>query len=131
MSRQVWWGNIPMAVTEAQLMQFFASVQVPVPWKALVRESAGSASQFCIATYETVADAQAVLGLKNFRWMDGTSATIKPPIILSCTHVSLSVNTCLFHLDVRAHTFIHPDVRERVPTDCVLQICMCLRVVIM
>ena len=59
-------------------MQHFASMGHPVPWKVLVRESAGyGTNMFCIATFNTVAQANAVMSLRGLRWPDHCHMVVK------------------------------------------------------
>ena len=62
--RQVWMGNVPLHMTEASVIGWFAQSEVPVPWKVLVRPAANGRSQWAVATFETISDAQHLMTLR-------------------------------------------------------------------
>ena len=61
MTRQIWIGNIPMGITEGELILLFSYLKLPVPWKAVMRTAPSGLHQWAIATFENGADARFIL----------------------------------------------------------------------
>ena len=75
-TRQVWLGNIPLNMTEGSIIQHFHELGIPPPWKALTRSGASGLCQYTVATFETVREAQVILGTR-LCWPDGKHAIIR------------------------------------------------------
>ena len=74
-TRQLWLGNIPLGMTEGQVIAHFHDLGIPPPWKALTRLGASGLCQYSIATFQTVREAEQVLGAR-VSWLDGKHAVI-------------------------------------------------------
>ena len=81
LSRQIRMGNIPDEITEGTLIRWFHSLEMPVPWKALVRRSRSGRKQWAIATMESIADCQTLLS-QRISWPNGAKITLRRRINL-------------------------------------------------
>ena len=65
--RQAWISNIPLGMAEGSLIMLLHDMQVPVPYKCVVRQGSSANHQFAIATFDTIEMARDLLSRYLFQ----------------------------------------------------------------